>query len=42
MMVVAVAVAVDVTEVGVPVIGGVWEMVGLGADEVLWWMGTEG
>ena len=42
LMVEAVAVAVAVTDVGVPVAGDVWAMVGLGADEVSWWMGTEG
>ena len=42
LVVVAVAVAVAVTDVGVPVVGDVWETEVLGADEVSWWMGTEG
>ena len=42
LLVEAVAVAVGITEVPVPVAGGWWETVGLGADEVSWWMGTEG
>ena len=41
LLVVAVAVAVAITEVGVPVAGGVWETVVLGVDGVSWWMGTE-
>ena len=39
---VPVAVAVCVNEVRVPVTGGWWETVVLGADEVSWWSGGEG